>query len=189
MKTREKLIDVARQLFARKGMEHTTISDIAEASEKGRRTIYTYFKNKLDIYNAVLEEDADKVVEHLEEIVASPSLSSGEKLRLFVIEQFRIHSKGSGWDGLRSLLKLDMGRLEKIRKLALSREEMLLDRLLLEGIQRGEFRADRAMDVKKFLVQVILAMGVSVDSRKGDAELLGAVEGLADFVSEHMGRD
>ncbi|MDE6311305.1 MAG: TetR/AcrR family transcriptional regulator [Muribaculaceae bacterium] len=189
MKTREKLIDVARQLFARKGMEHTTISDIAEAAEKGRRTIYTYFKDKVDIYNAVLAEDADKIVETLEEIVSNPSLSSEEKLRLFIIEQFRIHKKGNGWEGLRNLLKLDMGRLEKMRKLALEREERLLERLLDEGIQRGEFRADRAMDVRRFLVQVILAMGVSVDSHKGDAQLLGAVEGLADFVSEHMGRD
>lgn len=36
-KTREKLIEVARQLFAHKGIENTTMSDIATASEKGRR--------------------------------------------------------------------------------------------------------------------------------------------------------
>lgn len=38
-KTREKLIEVARQLFIHKGVENTTISDIANASDKGRRTI------------------------------------------------------------------------------------------------------------------------------------------------------
>ena len=43
-KTRERLIEVARQLFARKGVENTTMLDIANASDKGRRTIYTYFK-------------------------------------------------------------------------------------------------------------------------------------------------
>ncbi len=46
LKTRERLIEVARQLFAHKGVANTTMNDIAEASEKGRRTIYTYFKNK-----------------------------------------------------------------------------------------------------------------------------------------------
>lgn len=40
-KTREKLIDVARQLFVHKGIENTTMNDIAAASDKGRRTIYT----------------------------------------------------------------------------------------------------------------------------------------------------
>lgn len=45
-KTRDKLIEVARQLFTNKGVENTTMNDIAAASEKGRRTIYTYFKSK-----------------------------------------------------------------------------------------------------------------------------------------------
>ena len=41
VRTRELLIDVARQLFARQGVAATTMNDIAEASEKSRRTIYT----------------------------------------------------------------------------------------------------------------------------------------------------
>ena len=45
-KTRQKLVDVARQLFAMKGMENTTMNDIAVASGKVRRTRYTYFKSK-----------------------------------------------------------------------------------------------------------------------------------------------
>ena len=59
VKTRDKLIDIARQLFAHKGIENTTMNDIAIAAEKGRRTIYTYFKNKRDIYNAVVETESD----------------------------------------------------------------------------------------------------------------------------------
>ena len=37
--TRDKLIDVARVLFAKKGVENTTMNDIAQAASKGRRTI------------------------------------------------------------------------------------------------------------------------------------------------------
>ncbi|MDE6467203.1 MAG: TetR/AcrR family transcriptional regulator, partial [Duncaniella sp.] len=54
-KTRERLLDVARQLFVSNGVERTTMNDIATASDKGRRTIYTYFKNKKEIYDAVVE--------------------------------------------------------------------------------------------------------------------------------------
>ena len=53
-KTRQKLVDVARQLFAKKGIENTTMNDIAVASGKGRRTLYTYFKNKEEVYYAVI---------------------------------------------------------------------------------------------------------------------------------------
>ena len=47
-KTKAKLVDVARQLFAKMGVENTTMNDIALASKKGRRTLYTYFKSKED---------------------------------------------------------------------------------------------------------------------------------------------
>ena len=53
-KTRDRFIEVARSLFARKGVENTTMNDIATASDKGRRTIYTYFKSKREIFNAVI---------------------------------------------------------------------------------------------------------------------------------------
>ena len=48
IKTRNKLVDVARQLFAKRGLDNTTMNDIAAASGKGRRTLYTYFKSKED---------------------------------------------------------------------------------------------------------------------------------------------
>ena len=52
-KTRQKLVDVARQLFAKNGLENTTMNDIAIQSGKGRRTLYTYFKSKEEIYYAI----------------------------------------------------------------------------------------------------------------------------------------
>lgn len=71
LKTREKLIDVARQLFAHKGIENTTMSDIANASDKGRRTIYTYFKNKREIYNAVIEKESEQLVARLRNVTTA----------------------------------------------------------------------------------------------------------------------
>ncbi len=58
-KTKAKLVDVARQLFAKMGVENTTMNDIALASKKGRRTLYTYFKSKDEIYLAVVESELD----------------------------------------------------------------------------------------------------------------------------------
>ena len=60
-KTREMLVDVARQLFARMGVDNTTMNDIAQASRKGRRTLYTYFKSKNEIYLAVVESELDQL--------------------------------------------------------------------------------------------------------------------------------
>lgn len=83
IKTREKLIEVARQLFAHKGVENTTMNDIAAASDKGRRTIYTYFRNKREIYNAVIERESEQLVQKLREVADSDATAS-EKVRRFI---------------------------------------------------------------------------------------------------------
>ena len=40
IKTRDRLIEVARKLFLNKGIENTTMIDIANASDNGRRSIF-----------------------------------------------------------------------------------------------------------------------------------------------------
>ena len=66
-KTRNKLLEVARHIFAKNGLENTTMNDIAVASGKGRRTLYTYFKSKEDIYFAVIEEELERLSEQMKE--------------------------------------------------------------------------------------------------------------------------
>ena len=69
-KTRQKLVDVARQLFAKNGIANTTMNDIAVASGKGRRTLYTYFNRKEDVYSAVIEAELERLSDKLDEVAA-----------------------------------------------------------------------------------------------------------------------
>ena len=69
-KTRQTLVDVARQLFAKNGVANTTMNDIAQASGKGRRTLYTYFNRKEDVYNAVIESELERLSDKLDEVAA-----------------------------------------------------------------------------------------------------------------------
>ena len=86
-RTKDKLIDVARQLFAHKGVENTTMNDIASASDKGRRTIYTYFKSKTEIFNAVVNREAQSIIERIADIPSMP-ISPEEKLMNFIFSRF-----------------------------------------------------------------------------------------------------
>ena len=78
-KTRQKLVDVARQLFAKNGIANTTMNDIAKASGKGRRTLYTYFKSKDDVYSAVIESELERLSDKLDE-VANKKISPQDKI-------------------------------------------------------------------------------------------------------------
>lgn len=48
-RTRETIVKVALDLFAKQRYEHTTITEIADAAEVSRRTIFAYFPTKEDI--------------------------------------------------------------------------------------------------------------------------------------------
>lgn len=54
---RQFVIDAARRVFAEKGVENTSMEDIAAAADYTRRTLYTYFKSHDEICLLVLIED------------------------------------------------------------------------------------------------------------------------------------
>ncbi len=50
---RNDIIDSAEKLFFSKGIETTTMDEVAEEAEYSKGTLYLYFKNKDDLYGAI----------------------------------------------------------------------------------------------------------------------------------------
>lgn len=170
-KTRDKLIDIARQLFAHKGIENTTMNDIAQAAEKGRRTIYTYFKNKKDIYNAVIESESDKVIKKLSEI-ANLSITPDQKLMEFIFQRFEamkdlVYRNGS----LRAGFFRDVRKVERARKATSPKEIRILETILQEGVDQGMFRI-KHVD-KTAMVMLLCLQGLDVPYIRDNFQELG----------------
>ena len=141
-KTKAKLVDVARQLFAKMGVENTTMNDIALASKKGRRTLYTYFKSKDEIYLAVVESELDMLSDMMKR-VAEKDISPDEKMlemiytRLDAVKEV-VYRNGT----LRANFFRDIWRVEKVRKRFDAKEIQLFKAVLLEGQSKGVFQID-----------------------------------------------
>ena len=141
-KTKAKLVDVARQLFAKMGVENTTMNDIALASKKGRRTLYTYFKSKEDIYMAVVESELDMLSDMMKR-VAEKNISPDEKMiemiytRLDAVKEV-VFRNGT----LRANFFRDIWRVEKVRQRFDAKEILLFKDVLREGVEKGVFRID-----------------------------------------------
>jgi TetR/AcrR family acrAB operon transcriptional repressor len=54
--TRHQLLDAALRVFAEKGVSRTSLQDIAGAAGTTRGAIYWHFKNKADLFNAMMDE-------------------------------------------------------------------------------------------------------------------------------------
>ncbi|MCM1291104.1 MAG: TetR family transcriptional regulator [Prevotella sp.] len=182
-KTRDKFIEVARQLFARKGVENTTMNDIASASDKGRRTIYTYFKSKREIFNAVIESETDELLGRLRYIVHK-DIEPDEKLYEYVecrFETMREIVKRNG--SLRAGFFRDVRKVERARKLLSARETELLAEVLREGQIKGVFDID---DVKRLAVVINCALnGLDVPYINDSLSENGVDKAiLKDYISE-----
>lgn len=58
LKTRQMLIESAIEQFARNGVANTTLTDIADAAGVTRGAVYWHFTSKIDIFNAIWEQQA-----------------------------------------------------------------------------------------------------------------------------------
>lgn len=142
LKTRAQLVDVARQLFAKKGVEDTTMNDIAVASKKGRRTLYTYFKSKEQIYQAVVESELEMLSDHME-ITAAKNLSPDAKIMELIINHLDsikmvVYRNGT----LKANFFRDIWRVETKRKYFDAKEIELFCKVLQEGKDEGIFQID-----------------------------------------------
>lgn len=142
LKTRAKLVDVARQLFAKKGVEATTMNDIAVASKKGRRTLYTYFKSKDQIYMAVVESELKMLSDTIDKVAKKPTVPDEKILELITthldIIKMAVYRNGT----LRADFFRDIWRVEAMRKYFDNNEIKLFREVLREGKEQGLFDID-----------------------------------------------
>ncbi|MDR1633226.1 MAG: TetR/AcrR family transcriptional regulator [Dysgonamonadaceae bacterium] len=160
VKTKDRLIEVARQLFARIGVDNTTMNDIALASEKGRRTLYTYFKSKTEIYNAVVQSELKILYDSLE-AVAKKSLPADEKM----VEYIHIRLESTGKlvyrnGTLRAYFFRDLRRVESARKAYDERDFKVILSILHEGIEQDIFEISDPVRTALILQSVMKGMEI-----------------------------
>ena len=82
--TRNSLLDAAERVFYEKGVSRASLSDIAQAAGATRGAIYWHFKDKVDLFNAMM----DRVTHPLEQVgrksASMATLPPLERLRSMV---------------------------------------------------------------------------------------------------------
>ena len=140
------LVEVARQLFAQKGVVDTTMNDIAAASKKGRRTLYTYFRNKEEVYMACVESELQLVTAALQAVLKL-ELEPDKKIEVFVRTHFDVFKDMVIRNGnLHAHFFRDIMEIEKLRRKLDGKESVMLAQILTEGQEKGIFNVK---DIRK----------------------------------------
>ena len=170
-RTKLKLVDVARQLFAKNGVENTTMNDIAQASQKGRRTLDTYFKNKEEIYYAVIEAEVERLSDKMAQVAQLDTTPEEKLVELISTHLDLVKETVSRNGNLRAVFFRDIWTVEKVRKHFDKTEMDTFLYILNEGVEQGRFDIENTALLSEIMHYCVKGLEVPyICGRLGDGE-------------------
>jgi AcrR family transcriptional regulator len=140
MNTKDLILEEARKVFERFGFNKTSMADIATAARKGRRTIYTYFTSKEEVFRAVIDTEVSKLAEILQQIIAQP-LPPEDKFRLYILTRMNaVKTLTTYYDALREDFMNNLGMIEDLRQQYDELEARMIKTILDEGVEKNHFK-------------------------------------------------
>ena len=135
----ESILDTAKKMFARYGLQKTSMDEMARSARVAKATIYTYLGSKDRVYLEVLRREANEIVEKVSFSVAQ-QVSPEDKLVAFARAKFRhmreaINILNLDREGIDKLLP----SAENIRNQFFEREVDIIRSILMEGVGKGIF--------------------------------------------------
>lgn len=138
--TKKMLIEVARELFAKNGKKEVTMNDIAEATKKGRRTLYTYFNNKEEIYNAIIDIELNTILERMAVVSAQDAEPDVKLTNMILTHLDAVKDVVTRNGSLRADFFHDIYEVERKRRKVDVKEIALIRTIVSEGIDKNIFK-------------------------------------------------
>jgi AcrR family transcriptional regulator len=135
----ESILNTAKKMFGRYGLQKTTLDEIARMARVAKATIYNYFGSKDRVYLEVLRREANEIVEKISFSVSQEALP-GDKVVAFARARFQymrqaINILNLDRDGIEKVLP----KAESIRSELFEREVDIICSILEEGVEKGVF--------------------------------------------------
>ncbi|MGG0644704.1 TetR/AcrR family transcriptional regulator [Sporosarcina gallistercoris] len=138
----KKIVDAAVSIIAQNGYHQAQVSKIAKEAGVADGTIYLYFKNKEDILISVFQEKMAVFADYVKEILEM-DLPASDKLYKMIENHFKVLHDDRN---LAIVTQLELRQSSKELRFRINevlKEYLtLLDALLREGIESGEFSSD-----------------------------------------------
>ncbi len=180
--SKEIILETARNIFKRFGFTKTSIGDIANAARKGRRTIYTYFTSKEEIYKAVIEKEVNNLKNKLSKVVLSESDAQNKLKDYLFTRMMTINELANYYDALRNDYLNDFKIIETIRENFDNQEIAMISEILTEGVKNNEFKIDNINLTSKAIVVAMKGFEIPFFIEKVNRNIEGQLNSLIEIL-------
>ncbi|WP_233145504.1 TetR/AcrR family transcriptional regulator [Labilibacter marinus] len=134
------ILEAAQSLFAKFGYKKTTMEDIALELHKGKSSLYYYFKNKEEIFQAVIDKEQGELISNLK-IVVESTKNPQDKLNEYVLVRMKTISEQDNY--FKALTDERFGGIEFVKAVKESMEKAevdMIETIINEGVSADVFQ-------------------------------------------------
>ena len=183
---KRRIVAESVKLFARFGFSETNFGMIAAKSGISRTLLYTYFKDKREIFNAAIDEVTSRIaIKHIETMRSHESVDT--KLREICAAVFAMLFENRDFvcviaDVLTSYRRSGSIPIDKVKRHTAGMKRILVS-LLEEAVARGEYRADLSIERAAELIYSQFEASVLRLALTGGAEIGEAIDRMNGILS------
>lgn len=146
---KKNILDAARIVFQKWGLNKSTMEDIARETGKGKSTLYYYFKSKEEIFETLAKEEFSAILIKVQTAIKLET-NAKDKLKQYIITMIKeIKNTVSIYPIVKGELKANKQFLQIIEKYLADKEEKIVFDILSEGQKTGELNYLAEKDLKK----------------------------------------
>ena len=155
------ILAAALSSFGERGFAATRLEDVAARAGVTKGTVYLYFRNKEELFKAVVRQSLVPTIARAETLVAQSNEPSAELLERLLLQWAGLST--TPISALPKLILTEAGNFPDLARFYLDevvrRGLALLQQLLQRGIERGEFRPmDTRATARCVIAPMLLAM-------------------------------
>ena len=183
VRTREKILEVAADLFSKKNYHEVMMDDVARLTDIAKGTVYNYFESKEELYFTIMSQKLNNLNSSLKEKI-SGEISCIESLHSYVIHLYMFMMKYPSFFLMyqKEYLNAENDFCEQLKS---QNEELksILKGILRKGIRDNQFRnIDEDFAVKLILGSIFGGVQRGIANDYNGQILVEEREKLFDFV-------
>ena len=180
---RERMLEVAAELFSKKNYHEVMMDDVARLTDVAKGTVYNYFSSKEELYFSIMSSKLENLNTSLRNKIAS-EISIIDSLHTYIIHLYMFMMKYQNFFLMyqKEYMNAQNEFCDELRGMSDELKSILSD-VIYKGKRENQFRdVDESFSVKLVLGSIFGAVQRGVENKYTGEKLIEEREKLFDFI-------